>query len=102
MCFAEPNMLNPQVFAERKFVFMRRVFWYTSPDETAFIGRDLRAQMANSGFREIKITPFDWLHPATPAALIPMVLRAAMLLERLKFVQELAGSLLISGRGPSV
>jgi len=34
MCFAEPNMLNPQVCLER---FCRRWFPYVSPQETAFV-----------------------------------------------------------------
>ena len=34
LSFAEPNMLNPQVFCERHF---RRFFPYVSPDETAFV-----------------------------------------------------------------
>src|SRR6185437_7465720 len=35
-CFAEPNLLNPQVFAERRLPFLRHIFWYVSPDESAF------------------------------------------------------------------
>lgn len=35
MSFAEPNMLNPQVFLERKLCFLS-YFSYVSPDETAF------------------------------------------------------------------
>jgi 2-polyprenyl-3-methyl-5-hydroxy-6-metoxy-1,4-benzoquinol methylase len=37
LSFAEPNMLNPQVFAERKFRSIKPLFGYVSPDETAFV-----------------------------------------------------------------
>src|SRR5262249_61621606 len=37
LSFAEPNMLNPQVFLERKLAFIRPLFWNVSPDETAFV-----------------------------------------------------------------
>lgn len=65
LAFAEPNMLNPQVWAERAFRFLP-VFSYVSPDETAFVRFRLRGRLRQAGFEEITITPFDWLHPATP------------------------------------
>jgi 2-polyprenyl-3-methyl-5-hydroxy-6-metoxy-1,4-benzoquinol methylase len=95
LCFAEPNMLNPQVFLERRF---RRWFPYVSPEETAFVRASLRRWLAQAGFDEISIVPFDWLHPATPPAAIPLVERAGRALERVPGVREFAGSLLISAR----
>ncbi len=100
LSFAEPNMLNPQVFAERKFRFLGRMFWYVSPDETAFVRWKLRTQLRKCGFDEIKITPFDWLHPATPKAVIPAVSGVGSLLEMLPLVREFAGSLHIRARRP--
>lgn len=100
MSFAEPNLLNPQVFAERKFRFMRRVFWYVSPDETAFVRGKFRAQLAAGGFDDIAITPFDWLHPSTPGALIPLVRRVGGLLEMMPLFREFAGSLHVRARRP--
>jgi 2-polyprenyl-3-methyl-5-hydroxy-6-metoxy-1,4-benzoquinol methylase len=95
LSFAEPNMLNPQVFAERKF---RRFFPYVSPDETAFtrweIGRRLRA----AGFSCVRVEPFDWLHPSAPPGTIPMILALGAAVERIPFIREFAGSLFISAR----
>lgn len=92
LCLAEPNMLNPQVFLERRF---RRWLPYVSPDETAFIRWRLQRLLAMTGFTQISIIPFDWLHPATPGPLIPFVRRMGRWLERLPGVREVAGSLLI-------
>lgn len=92
LCLAEPNMLNPQVFLERRF---RRWFPYVSPDETAFVRWRLQRLLAVIGFTQVSITPFDWLHPATPCPLIPVVQRVGRRLEQLPGVREVAGSLLI-------
>lgn len=97
LCFAEPNMLNPQVFAERRF---RRFFPYVSPSETAFVRWSLRRSLLESGFASCTLEPFDWLHPATPRVLIPAVERLNGVLEVLPLVREFAGSLLITARRP--
>src|SRR5713101_716506 len=75
MSFAEPNMLNPQVFLERKLAFIRPLFWYVSPDETAFVRWSLRRLLESTGFQDVRIEPFDWLHPAVPPPLIAPVCR---------------------------
>lgn len=97
LVFAEPNMLNPQVWMERRFRHWDR-FRYVSPDETAFVRRTLARDLRAHGFDDVRITPFDWLHPSTPAALIPMVSGVGRILEGLPGVREFAGSLLISAR----
>jgi len=99
-CFAEPNILNPQVFVERRFVFLRSWFWYVSPDETAFSRWRLARSLARTGFEEIDIQAFDWLHPAVPEKAIPMVSKLGEWLERLPTIREFAGSLLIRFRRP--
>jgi 2-polyprenyl-3-methyl-5-hydroxy-6-metoxy-1,4-benzoquinol methylase len=98
--FAEPNMLNPQVFLERRF---RGASWmsHISPDETAFVRWKLAAQLRAAGFQEVSITPFDWLHPSTPSACIGLVKIVGALVERLPAAREFAGSLHIVGRRPS-
>jgi SAM-dependent methyltransferase len=92
LCFAEPNMLNPQVFAERHF---RRFFPYVSPDETAFVRTRLRRQLEASLFEAVSIRPFDWLHPAVPAPLISVVSSVGGFLEKSWPLSEFAGSLMI-------
>jgi SAM-dependent methyltransferase len=92
LSFAEPNLLNPQVFAERAF---RPLFPYISPDETAFRAGRLRRDLARGGFAEIRVTPFDWLHPATPPGWIGPVRRLGDALEATPVLRAFAGSLRI-------
>lgn len=101
MSFAEPNMLNPQVFLERKLAFIRPLFWYVSPDETAFVRWSLRTILERTGFHDVSLTPFDWLHPAVPPSLIPAVCRVGHWIEQTPGLREFAGSLLICGRRAS-
>ena len=102
MCFAEPNMLNPQVFVERKFRFLLPCLWYVSPDETAIIRWKHRDLLKKTGFEKIKIVPFDWLHPATPIPLIPLINKIGRLLEITPVFREFAGSLYIQCRRPKL
>ena len=99
MAFAEPNLLNPQVWMERNF---RSWFPYVSPDETAIVRWPLQRQLEQAGYSDIVITPFDWLHPATPAPLIGTVDGAGMVFELVPGLREFAGSVLIAAtHGPS-
>jgi 2-polyprenyl-3-methyl-5-hydroxy-6-metoxy-1,4-benzoquinol methylase len=98
IAFAEPNLLNPQVWMERTF---RSWFPYVSPDETAIVRWGLRRQLERAGFSRVAITPFDWLHPATPAPLMGVVDGAGRLLERIPAMREFAGSVLISATAPT-
>jgi 2-polyprenyl-3-methyl-5-hydroxy-6-metoxy-1,4-benzoquinol methylase len=93
LAFAEPNMLNPQVFAER--TFFRRFSKYTSPDETAFVRWSFQALLEGIGFTRVEVTPFDWLHPYTPKVMIPAVRGLGRVLEKIPAVREFSGSLLI-------
>jgi 2-polyprenyl-3-methyl-5-hydroxy-6-metoxy-1,4-benzoquinol methylase len=93
IAFAEPNLLNPQVWMERTF---RSWFPYVSPDESAIVRWVLGRQLERGGFANIRITPFDWLHPATPPPLIGAVSRAGRVLEHVPGLREFAGSVLIS------
>jgi 2-polyprenyl-3-methyl-5-hydroxy-6-metoxy-1,4-benzoquinol methylase len=97
LAFAEPNMLNPQVFAERKF---RRWFPRISADETAFVRTKLQRVLRESGFENIRIVPFDWLHPATPQRWMALVQGLGRALERIPIIREFSGSLLVSARRP--
>ena len=102
MCFAEPNMLNPQVFVERKFRSLIPCLWYISPDETAIVRWKFRDLLLKTGFEKIKIMPFDWLHPATPIPLIRLVGKIGKLLEVTPIFREFAGSLYIQCQRPSI
>lgn len=99
LCFAEPNMLNPQVFLERNVRWIGRRL-DNSPGETAFVRWRIRPALARLGVADVRARPFDFLYPLTPAGMIGVVERVGRLLERLPVLSEIAGSLLISGRKP--
>jgi len=100
LSFAEPNMLNPQVFLERKLAFIRPLFWYVSPDETAFMRWSMRTLLLKAGFENVTIVPFDWLHPHTPPPLMGVVNGMGRWFERVPGLREFSGSLRILGRRP--
>jgi SAM-dependent methyltransferase len=97
LSFAEPNMLNPQIYCERHF---RRFFPHVSPDESAFVRKRLRRDLEDAGFASVSIRPFDWLHPSTPPALIPVVSGIGRVFEMIWPILEFAGSLRIWARRP--
>lgn len=101
ICFSEPNMLNPQIFFERK---LKRIFpnviKNTTPNEIAFLRGKLAQSLKEVGFSEITITPFDWLHPATPKPLISLASKLGCILELIPGAREFAGSLLITATKP--
>jgi len=98
-CFAEPNILNPQVFLERRVRFIGR--WLeNSPDEIAFTRWGLRRTLEGLGLVDVTIRPFDFLYPLTPRSLLGVVERVGRVLERTPGVAEIAGSLLVSAAKP--
>jgi SAM-dependent methyltransferase len=94
LSFAEPNMLNPQVYLERRFHYLP-IFSYTSPDETAFMRWRLARKLRAAGFEQVSIAPLDWLHPVTPLCMIGAVKAIGGVLEAFPGVREFAGSLYI-------
>ena len=95
--FAEPNMLNPQIFIQKKVPWIK-VWVGDSPDETAINRWHFAQMLTAAGFASISIRPFDWLHPATPVPLIPMVRRIGQWLEVMPIAYEFAGSVYIRAR----
>lgn len=100
MFFTEPNMLNPQVFLERHVRFIGKMF-YTSPDETAFVRWSLKKKLLQYQFTDVRITPFDFLHPLIPPSLIPAVKGLGDLLEKTPLIKDIAGSLYLVARKPA-
>ena len=100
ICFVEPNMMNPQIFLQKNIPWLKKRLG-DSPDETAFVRWRFEKLLHMEKFVDIAITPFDWLHPATPTALINAVSNLGALLELLPFVREFAGSLIIYARRSS-
>ena len=101
MSFAEPNMLNPQIFLQKNIPALKRAMG-DSPDETAFTRRQLGGLALQSGFEDVRVVPFDWLHPVTPRRLITTIDAVGRRFEKVPGLREFAGSLLISARRPGV
>lgn len=99
MCFAEPNMLNPQVALQKNIPWLKARLG-DSPYETAIISWKFSKLLRSAGFSNIKITPFDWLHPATPKSLIPFISCCGHVLESIPLIRHLSGSVLIQAQRP--
>src|SRR6201997_2974080 len=67
--FTEPNMLNPQIAIQKNVPWVKRKLG-DSPDETAFFRWPFRRLLERKGYRDVRIDPFDFLHPKTPVPLI--------------------------------
>jgi 2-polyprenyl-3-methyl-5-hydroxy-6-metoxy-1,4-benzoquinol methylase len=97
--FAEPNMLNPQIFLQKNVPWIKQRLG-DSPDETAIVRWSLAKQLRRMGFEDVSITPFDWLHPVTPSPLIGAVSALGRALEWLPLAREFAGSVYLRARRP--
>ena len=96
--FSEPNMTNPQVWAERHLEPIRRLR-HVTPHETAFTADELRGRFEDAGFVVDVCEPFEFLHPSTPSWLVPTALSLERRLEATP-LRSIAGSLRIAGGRP--
>jgi 2-polyprenyl-3-methyl-5-hydroxy-6-metoxy-1,4-benzoquinol methylase len=92
--FTEPNMMNPQIAVQKNVPVIKRRLG-DSPDETAFFRWPLQRRLARAGFHQIRIQPFDFLHPQIPRRWIRAGERLGSLLENAPVLREIAGSLYI-------
>jgi ubiquinone/menaquinone biosynthesis C-methylase UbiE len=89
--FTEPNMLNPQIAIQKNIPWIKRKLG-DSPDETAFFRWSLRRLLKETGFRDVRIDPFDFLHPKTAGIFVNQLNRLGHFLESVPLVSEFAGS----------
>jgi len=92
--FTEPNMLNPQIAIQKNVSWVKRKLG-DSPDETAFFRWRLGRLLKETGFRDVQIDPFDFLHPKTPSSMVNGLNAIGRFLEKVPVVSEFAGSLYI-------
>jgi SAM-dependent methyltransferase len=92
--FTEPNMLNPQIALQKNVPAIKKRLG-DSPDETAFFRWPLQRRLERTGFRKVRIDPFDFLHPKTPRNWIPAVEKMSNVFEKIPLLREIAGSLFI-------
>ena len=95
IAFTEPNMMNPQIALQKNIPFLKKLAG-DSPDETAFFRWMLRKLLSKTGFKEVKIIPFDFLHPAIPKRLISIISIIGNSFEKTPLIREIAGSLYIT------
>ena len=98
--FCEPNMMNPQIALEKNIAFIGR-YLQNSPDETAFFRWQIAKQLERHGFSNIKVVPFDFLHPGIPDQWIRNLMKINYILNRTPMLREIGGSLQISAQKPS-
>jgi SAM-dependent methyltransferase len=96
--FTEPNRLNPQVWAERRFAPLRKLR-HVLPHETSFRADELRSLFADAGLEVERAEPFEFLHASIPERLIRPTLRVERLLEATP-VRGIAGSVRVVARKP--
>ncbi len=94
--FSEPNLLNPQIYLQKNWKWLKKRMG-DSPDEYAFTSFQIKESLGTSGFKNIKVEPFEFLHPATPVSLIGLVTKLETFLQR-TFLKEIGGSLKISAQ----
>jgi SAM-dependent methyltransferase len=100
LVFAEPNILNPQVLVMFRVDAVKERFG-VSPDEMAFSRFRVRKVLRRLGCDDLRVAPFDFVHPWVPARWIASVASLGRGLEALPLVREIAGSLLITGCKPA-
>lgn len=94
--FSEPNMLNPQIALEKNVRWIGSRL-QNSEDETAFFRWPLARKLRSFGFQDVRVRPYDFLHPIVPEPLVPFVSTLGELVERTPLLREIAGSLEIHG-----
>ena len=87
-------MLNPQIAIQKNIPWIKQKLG-DSPDETAFFRWPLRRFLERAGYRDIRVDPFDFLHPKMPVALIDRMDAFGRFLENVPVISEVAGSLYI-------
>ena len=97
--FTEPNILNPQVAVMFHLGLTKRYFG-VSPDERAFSRFRAARALDAAGFAAAEVELFDFLHPATPAALCGIVDRLGRAIERVPLLREITGSIVMRARRP--
>lgn len=96
MIFSEPNMMNPQLMLQKNIKAIKRLkVLGETEDETAFFRWPMKKMLEDMGFKNVSVTPFDFLHPWTPKPFIPFVKNLGIVLEDIPVIREIAGSLFI-------
>lgn len=94
--FCEPNALNPQIAMEKNIPLIKAIF-QDSEDEKAFFKWQLKDNLEKSGFQDVEVRPYEFLHPLIPKDLFFILVPLALWLEKIPIFREFAGTLMIVG-----
>ncbi|MEE3715442.1 methyltransferase domain-containing protein [Tumidithrix elongata RA019] len=97
--FSEPNLLNPQIFVQKNVPFVKR-YVGDSPDEYAFTVWQIERSLKKAGFSQIKVVPYEFLHPSTPPKFIDTLIKVEKLLSK-TWLKHFGGSLMIEAMKPA-
>lgn len=95
--FSEPNMMNPQIALQKNISFIKRLAG-DSPDETAFFRWSLKKDLELAGYKNITVANFDFLYPFLPDFFTDLVKKPLIFLEKVPFIKEFSGSLIIHAK----
>lgn len=95
--FSEPNLINPEIYLERKIPFLRKLVG-NSPNETAFTRWQIKKILEKFKFTNIEVRPFDFLYPALPVALSEPLRHISKILEKTPLIKEFSGSMIIKAQ----
>lgn len=89
--------MNPQIAIQKNIPLIKK--WAgDSPDETAFFKWKIIKQLAEAGFVDIEVYPFDFLHPKIPSLIAKRSDKLLRLIEKIPLIKEISGSLIIYGK----
>lgn len=92
--FTEPNMLNPQIALQKNIPWIKEKMG-DSPHETAFFKWSIENELKELGYKQIKIEPFDFLHPSIPKNFLNWAIPLTNICEKIPVLKEISGSLFI-------
>ena len=95
----EPNLLNPEVFIETTVArrIATRSLEYSETERTHSRWTYAR-WLRETGFSDVRVKPFDFVHPLTPGPLIGVLDSLGRVIEHIPILREVSGSLMLSAR----
>ena len=66
-----------------------------SPDETAIVRFSMVKLLQQTGYKNVRVFPYDFLHPAVPKSLTSMFSTIGQAVEKIPLLKEIAGSVII-------
>jgi len=97
ICFWEPNLCNPAVYAIYKIKPVRE-YASVEEDECALFRRSTTLKLANAGFKTVHVSYKDFLLPNVPLLLVKPLVALGAILEAIPLAKNLSQSLFIYAR----